>query len=236
MVAEGARARRADLSRREQLARARDVKAGRSVEDEASPTEPKPRTREAVAREAKIPERKLRAAAEVNKANPALAQKVRDGAMPLAAARLSDLRNEERPGRDRRLTGRSDRASHRLALGNRNALRASSCVVTDKALGRQRYAVGFVAVVEDAPGVGVILGVIACDDIGACARSNVLPVLSATGEEQYETEENCAAAHPERVYHARPAAAIIFSTTAARPAEYLRREMLYDAEATKHLS
>jgi hypothetical protein len=33
MVAEGARERRAHLSRREQLARARDVKAGRSVED-----------------------------------------------------------------------------------------------------------------------------------------------------------------------------------------------------------
>jgi hypothetical protein len=34
------------------------------VEDNASPTEPKPRTREADAREAKNAERKLRAAAE----------------------------------------------------------------------------------------------------------------------------------------------------------------------------
>jgi hypothetical protein len=65
MVAEGARERRADLLRREQLARARDVKAGRSVEANASPTEQKERTRTAVARENKIPERKLRAAAEV---------------------------------------------------------------------------------------------------------------------------------------------------------------------------
>jgi len=45
---------------------------------------PKRDTRVEVAREAKIPERKLRAAVEVKKANPELAQKVRDGAMPPA--------------------------------------------------------------------------------------------------------------------------------------------------------
>jgi len=48
---------------------------------------PKRDSRAEVARERKIPRRKLQAAAEVKKASPELAQKVRDGAMPLATAR-----------------------------------------------------------------------------------------------------------------------------------------------------
>jgi hypothetical protein len=46
----------------------------------------KPRTSTEVAREVKVPERKLRASAEVKNFSPELAQKVRNDEMPLAAA------------------------------------------------------------------------------------------------------------------------------------------------------
>ena len=67
MIADGARERRSKLAVAEKLQRARNVKAGSSMEDSASPIEPKERTRTAVGREAKVPERKLRAAREVKK-------------------------------------------------------------------------------------------------------------------------------------------------------------------------
>lgn len=67
IVADEVREERSALAVREKLQRARDVKAGRPMEATLSPIEPKERTRKAVSREAKIPERKLRAAAEVNR-------------------------------------------------------------------------------------------------------------------------------------------------------------------------
>jgi len=89
MIWDSIRERRSKLAVAEKLERARSIKAGKlSMSDNVSEIE-KPRhdTRAEVAREAKLPERKLRAAAEVKKASPELAQRVRDGEMPLAAAR-----------------------------------------------------------------------------------------------------------------------------------------------------
>jgi hypothetical protein len=70
------RERRAAIARTEQLQQARDSKAGvLTVEDETTPTEAKQRTRAAVAKEANLPERKLRAAQEIKAADPELSER-----------------------------------------------------------------------------------------------------------------------------------------------------------------
>jgi N6-adenosine-specific RNA methylase IME4 len=100
MVAQGAIERRSKLRMAEQrkaAAESRWHKDDKCEQDNVSRShaaEIKPATRTEVARENNIPERKLRTAAEIKKASPELAQKVRDGAMPLAAARREIKRTE----------------------------------------------------------------------------------------------------------------------------------------------
>lgn len=85
------REQRAAVSRAAATAKARDAKANRAdqagpVEDNASPTEPKPRTIETVAAESKIPERTLRKARGLKKTNPDLYERVRAGTISLREA------------------------------------------------------------------------------------------------------------------------------------------------------
>src|SRR5271169_3998155 len=70
MIAQAVMERRSALTRSSQLARAREIKAGASVEDNVTSTGPKLRTRAAVAKDAKLAERNLRAAAELKRAAP----------------------------------------------------------------------------------------------------------------------------------------------------------------------
>jgi hypothetical protein len=64
MIADDVQERRAKLAVAEKLQRARDVKVGRtSMSDNATDIEPKRDTRAEVAKETKLRERKLRAAA-----------------------------------------------------------------------------------------------------------------------------------------------------------------------------
>jgi hypothetical protein len=81
------RQQRAAISRAAAVVKARDAKATpRTVGDNASPTEPKPRTMEAVVAESKIPERILRKARKLKKTNPGLYERVREGTVTLREA------------------------------------------------------------------------------------------------------------------------------------------------------
>ena len=79
------REQRAAVSRAAAIVKARDAKV-LPVEDNASPTEPKPRTMEAVVAESKIPERMLRKAQKLKKTNPELYERVRSGTIALREA------------------------------------------------------------------------------------------------------------------------------------------------------
>jgi len=89
MIWDSIRERRSKLRMQERAVSANESKYKHPSLSDTLTDKDKPRhdTRAEVAREAKLPERKLRAAAEVKKASPELAQRVRDGEMPLAAAR-----------------------------------------------------------------------------------------------------------------------------------------------------
>lgn len=76
-------------SRAKQLEEARAAKAGISVEAKTTPTdhEPKPRVREALAVESKLPESKLRKVQQLKTTNPKLYEDVRMGRVTLREAK-----------------------------------------------------------------------------------------------------------------------------------------------------
>jgi hypothetical protein len=82
------REQRAAVSRAAAIAKARDAKNGAPVEDNASPTgkPEKPRTLAAVVAESKVPERMLRKAQGLKKANPEVYERVRAGTLTLREA------------------------------------------------------------------------------------------------------------------------------------------------------
>jgi ParB-like chromosome segregation protein Spo0J len=81
------REQRAAVSRAAAIVKAREAKANPGpVGDNASPTEPKPRTIAAVVAESKIPERVLRKAQKLKKTNPDLYERVRSGTVTLREA------------------------------------------------------------------------------------------------------------------------------------------------------
>jgi hypothetical protein len=81
------REQRAAVSRAAAVVKARDAKANPApVEDNVSPTEPKPRTIATVVAESKIPERTLRKAQRLKKTNPDLYERVRSGTVTLREA------------------------------------------------------------------------------------------------------------------------------------------------------
>jgi hypothetical protein len=93
IIAGRAANRQAEASRKAAQKAATDAAAAKktckpSVEDTASPTEDKPkqRARERAAKEAQVPERKVRAAQKLEKDAPDMATKVLNGEMPLARA------------------------------------------------------------------------------------------------------------------------------------------------------
>jgi N6-adenosine-specific RNA methylase IME4 len=94
IIADEVREERSALALAERAARANDVKYGRasSLSDTLTDKEPWRDVRAEVARETKIPERKLRYAAEVRKAAPELAAKVRAGKTTLIEA-MRDIRH-----------------------------------------------------------------------------------------------------------------------------------------------
>jgi hypothetical protein len=94
---------RSKIVQAEKLQKARDAKAGASIS--ARPTEialPKKDTRVEVAKEAKVPESKLRQAQQLKKHQPALYEKVRNGTLT-----LRDVRKRTKAGKQKQ--ARKDR-------------------------------------------------------------------------------------------------------------------------------
>lgn len=101
------RERRSAKQRAEQLQLARDTKAGvQTVGDKTTHTEPKERIRSAVAKDAKLPERKLRDAQELKKAAPELAAKVRTGELTLKEAKRAAATHNAKPKKELNADGR----------------------------------------------------------------------------------------------------------------------------------
>jgi ParB-like chromosome segregation protein Spo0J len=94
------REQRAAVSRAAATIKAREAKATPGpVEDNVSPTEPKPRTIATVAAESKIPERTLRKAQKLKKTNLDLYERVRSGTLTLREAskpKKNDLKFSEK--------------------------------------------------------------------------------------------------------------------------------------------